>query len=148
MYVFLAKCELFVKEWKITSYQRRNQQLFQVIRVIIRQFYHVSHFTYLNISKNKYWYNKQCTAITRTILRIFHACMNCQVCHCHVLLFHCHFLYIFQYIMINSSSLKPFSQTYSLKEGGGDFCYLIDLRFVRFGMNVNWTSNFHLILIT
>ena len=57
---------------------------------------------------------------------------------------------------LNPSSLKPFSQTYnySLKGGRGFIgpllkifvmCGLIDLRF---GINVNWTLNFHLVLIT
>ena len=55
----------------------------------------------------------------------------------------------------NPSSLKPFSQTYSLKGENGGVVGPLPKIFVmlgpinlRFGVNVTWTSNFHLILIT
>ena len=55
-------------------------------------------------------------------------------------------------IVLSPSSLKPFSQTYSLK---GRFVGPVPKIFVmrgpidlKFDRNVNWTSNFHLILIT
>ena len=56
------------------------------------------------------------------------------------------------FLYINPSSLKPFGQTYSLNGGFvGSLPKIFVMRGpinLQFGMNVNWTSSFHLMLIT